>query len=261
MWLCLLHARREDKRAHLDGTRQLPGDRRRAAADTGLGPAADHVWCCARERRRAVLHLGGLPRGTRIDHCLRWPGHLLEAPHDRREQHVAAERLRHGLADGARLHPACCSSVRWPGAAVGQPGACTGQPRVHARIPAGLHGPCLLRVQRHRLQAAGEAGRRLPRRGEPGQADLRHRLQRPRLQHAAERARGRGLRHRDPRLGLLLLRQDHVGPEAREVGGRLQLEQVWWATLCWHLAVHQRSCSSFGIMHQANQPFGKSWAD
>mmetsp|Transcript_42813 Transcript_42813/g.102435 ORF Transcript_42813/g.102435 Transcript_42813/m.102435 type:complete len:284 (+) Transcript_42813:803-1654(+) len=219
MWLCLLHARREDQRARLDGARQLHGHGCRAAAEAGLGSAADHVRRRARERRRAVLHLGGLLGGTRIDHCLRGPGHLLEAPHDRWAEHVAAERLRHGLPHGAGLHPACRGPLRRPGAALGQPGAGAGQPGAHACISPGLHWPGLLRVQRHRLQAAGEAGRRVPCRRELGQAHLRDRLQHPCLRHAADPSCSCRVGSGNSWLRLLLLRQGHGRQEERKVGG------------------------------------------
>mmetsp|Transcript_104754 Transcript_104754/g.327847 ORF Transcript_104754/g.327847 Transcript_104754/m.327847 type:complete len:388 (-) Transcript_104754:220-1383(-) len=213
----LLHARREDQRAGLDGAGELPGHGIHAAPGAGPGAAPHHARGRARQCRRAVLHLGGFPRGAGVHHRLCRPGHLLEAAHDGRAEHVAAERLCHGLPAGADLHSARRRRLRRPGAARGRPGAGLGRPGPPAGLAPRLHGAGLLRLQRHRLRAPRQAGRGVARGGEPGQADLCHRLQRPRLQHAADCARGRRVHGRDPRLGPLLLRQDLAGPEPSAV--------------------------------------------
>mmetsp|Transcript_108556 Transcript_108556/g.324606 ORF Transcript_108556/g.324606 Transcript_108556/m.324606 type:complete len:248 (+) Transcript_108556:411-1154(+) len=107
----LLHARREDQRAGLDGAGELPGHGIHAAPGAGPGAAPHHARGRARQCRRAVLHLGGFPRGAGVHHRLCGQGHLLEAAHDGRAEHVAAERLCHGLPAGAGLHSARCCHV------------------------------------------------------------------------------------------------------------------------------------------------------
>ncbi|CAK0802872.1 unnamed protein product, partial [Prorocentrum cordatum] len=219
--LRLLHARREDQRAHLDGTGNLSGERDAPAATAVPGRAPHHVRRRAGERGRDRLHLGGLPRRRRLDHRLRRARHLHEGADERggprRPEGVAAERLRAGLAVRPGIHPPPGRSDRRRSARVraaygrGRAGAGCAAPG-----PPGRHGADLLRVQRRRLPAARAPGRGLVGGREPGQARRRDRLGRGRPADAADVARGGGLRGRARGLGSVLLRQgEGVGAAGR----------------------------------------------